>query len=55
MNPHVKEHMGCSSDKAIEVDRPERISYLVGEDPEEHMDADDGLLEPSLHSINNQA
>ena len=55
MDPHVEEDVECSSDKAIEVDRPEGIYHLAGEDPEEPMDAVDGLLEPSFHGIDNQA
>lgn len=55
MNPHVKEDVGCPSDKTIEVDRLEGISHLLGVEPEEPMDPDDGFLESCLHRIDNQA
>ena len=55
MDPHVEEDVGCSSDKAIEVDRLERISHFLGVEPEKPVNADDGLLESCLHRIDNQA
>ena len=54
MGPHVEEYVRYSSDEAGEVDRFERIAHLAWIEPEKPINAKDGLLEPSLHCINNE-